>query len=83
MSTLQLLEQLRHLSNPERLELIEAATRLIREDLASQSAVPASEQERRLRTAADRVKDLYEGHNELTEWTVLDAEDVADDYLQR
>jgi hypothetical protein len=83
MSTLQLLEQLRHLSNPERLELIEAATRLIREDLATQSAVPTSERERRLRAAADRVKDLYEGHDELTEWTVLDAEDVADDYLQR
>jgi hypothetical protein len=58
-----MLEQLRHLSNPERLELIEAATRLIRDDLVSHSTSTQSERERRLRAAADRVKDLYEGHD--------------------
>lgn len=63
MSTAQMLEQLRHLSNPERLELIEAATRLIRDDLVSHSTSPQSERERRLRAAADRVRDLYEGHD--------------------
>jgi hypothetical protein len=43
MSTAQMLEQLRHLSNPERLELIEAATRLIRDDLVSHATSPQSE----------------------------------------
>jgi hypothetical protein len=37
MSTAQLLEQLKHLSNSERLEVIEAATRLLREDLVARA----------------------------------------------
>lgn len=38
MSTTELLEQLKHLSNPDRLAVIEAATRLVREDLTGQAA---------------------------------------------
>jgi hypothetical protein len=37
MSTAELVEQLKYLSNPERLAVIEAATRLIREDLSATS----------------------------------------------
>jgi len=68
MSALEVLEQLKHLTNLERLEVIETATRLIREDVANLECV-AREQDRRLRAAAEAVKDLYEPSGALTEWT--------------
>ena len=43
MGTAQLLEELRQLSNAERLEFIEAATRLVRADLCAQGAPWACE----------------------------------------
>ena len=83
MSTAQVLEQLRHLSNAERLEVVEAATRLVRDTLASGTPDPKSEGDRRIRVAAASVRDLYEPGGDLTEWTALDSEDFADDHLQR
>jgi hypothetical protein len=83
MSTAELVQQLKHLSNPERLAVIEAATRLIREDLSAQTASAREEQDRRMRAAALVLKDFYEPGGELTEWTSLDAEEVLDDSVQR
>lgn len=83
MSTVELVEQLKHLNNAERLEVIEAATRLVRENLSPGMASAPSEQEQRLRDAAARVKELYEPGGELTEWTALDAEEFADEYAPR
>lgn len=60
MSTADLLEQLKQLSNPERLAVIEAVTRLVREDLSGQTGTTREEQDRRMRTAAMALKDLYE-----------------------
>jgi len=74
MSTADLIVQLRQLSNPERLAVIEAATRLIRADLLARTGL-----DDRLRTAAESVKGLYEPGGELTEWTSLDAEEILDD----
>ena len=37
MSTTELLEQLKKLSNPDRLQVIETATRMVREELLSQT----------------------------------------------
>jgi hypothetical protein len=71
MTTVEVLEQLKRMSNPERLVLIETATRLIREDLQIEPVSPREQQDRRLRTAALAVKDLYEPGGELTEWTSL------------
>jgi hypothetical protein len=82
MSALELLERLKHLTNPERLAVIETATRLIREDIAEPMRV-AREQDRRLRAAAEAVKDLYEPAGALTEWTALDGEDFHDEPLDR
>jgi hypothetical protein len=78
MSTPELLEQLKYLSNPERLAVIETATRLLREDLTAQAAAVRVEQDRRMQQAALAVKDLYEPGGELAEWTTLDAEDILD-----
>jgi hypothetical protein len=83
MSTTDLLEQLAHLSNAERLEVAEAAARLVREDLGSGMTDPETERDRQMRVAATSVRDLYEPGGELTEWTALDAEAFVDDYLER
>jgi hypothetical protein len=71
------------LSNAERLEVVEAATRLVRDTLVSGTADPEVEGDRRIRVAAGSVRDLYEPGGDLTEWTALDTEDFADDDLER
>ena len=83
MSTAQLLEELKQLSNTERLEVIEAATRLVREDLGPTAGNASAERDRRMREAAARLKDLYEPGGELTEWTALDSEDFTDEHVPR
>jgi hypothetical protein len=83
MSTTEVVDQLKYMSNPERLEVIEAASRLIRQELTAQRATDRAEQDRRLSAAALAVKDLYEPGSDLTEWTSLDGEEFLDDYLQR
>jgi hypothetical protein len=80
MSTTNVLEQLRHLNNSERLLVIEAATRLIRDDLSRQPSLSKDEETRQMREAAKALQDLYRPGSEHTEWTVLDAEDFVDDY---
>lgn len=82
-TTAQLAEELRQMSNTERLEVIEVATRLVRDNLTSGMPEPRTERDRRMRAAAGSVKDLYEGGSDMTEWTALDAEEFADDYLER
>jgi hypothetical protein len=83
MSTTQLVEELKRLSNAERLEVIEAATRLVREDIGPSAARARDDKDERMRAAAARVKDLYEPGRELTEWTALDSEDFTDEYVPR
>jgi hypothetical protein len=68
MTVVELVEQLRHLSNPERLSLIEAASRLIREDLLAQTSAAREEQARRMQEAAAALKDLYEPGGALDLW---------------
>ena len=82
MSTAELLEQLNHLSDSERLEVIETATRLIRKNLID-TAPAAMDEERRMQAAAAAAKDLYEFGSELTEWTALDAEEFVDEHFER
>lgn len=82
MSTAQLLAQLAQLSDVERLEVIEAATRLTRNNLSGGTVGAATERDRRMRDAAAGVRDLYEPGAELSEWTALDAEDFSDEHLQ-
>lgn len=82
MSALEIMDQLKHLSNAERLAVIEAATHLIRNDLLRQ-ADPRVEQERRLREQALALQDLYEPGGELTEWTSLDAVIQSTEFTRR
>jgi hypothetical protein len=82
MSLAELAGILKHMTNPERLEIIELATRLVREDIGGKRAESREERNRRMREAALEVKDLYEPGGELTEWTCLDAEEFLDDHVQ-
>lgn len=82
MSATELLEQLKRLSNADRLAVIEAATKLIRQDLLPPKSARAA-QDQRLKAAALDAKDLYEPGRELTEWTSLDAEDFVDENIPR
>jgi hypothetical protein len=81
MSTTEVLEQLKRMTNAERLEVIEAATRLLREALGEQTMNPREDQERRLRASALALKELYKPGGEMTEWTSLDGEEFLDDYV--
>jgi hypothetical protein len=78
MSTVEVIQQLEHLDNAQRLAIIEVASRLIRQDLVS-----ARRSDERLRQKALDVRDLYAPGGELTEWTALDCEEVADGSLPR
>src|ERR1700676_4570808 len=83
MTTAEVVSALVNLNNAERLEVIEAATRLIREELLPREAASGSLEARRLREAAARLADLYVPGGEMTEWNVLDGEEVRDDYFPR
>jgi hypothetical protein len=82
MSALDVLDHLKHLTNSERLAVIETAMRLMRAEFADHARM-AREQDRRLQVAAEAVKDLYEPGGELTEWTALDGEDFHDEPFSR
>ncbi len=69
--------------NNARLEVIEAATRLIREEMLAREVRTETDEDRRLREAASRLADLYIPGGEMTEWNILDGEEVRDDYLPR
>lgn len=71
MSTTELFDQLKQMSDQQRLELIEAATRLVRENLCARGS---DNPEQRMRDAATRLRDLYEPGGELSVWTALDGE---------
>jgi hypothetical protein len=76
MSTIELVEQLKQLSNAERLIVIEAATQLIRNDMSSRQ-----DRARRIEKAAKDAQSLYEPGGELFEWTSLDSEDFLDEHV--
>jgi hypothetical protein len=79
MSTTELIDQLKKMSDQERLEVIETATRLVRSNL--QTSRSKSDQDRHMREAAARIRDLYDPGGELSEWTILDGEEPAVDYI--
>jgi len=75
MTQMEIMEELKRLTTAERLAIIEAALRLIREDLqrAEQPYAPG-ELRRRLAAAAEALLPDYAAGGELTAFTVLDSE---------
>ena len=76
MTHTEILEQIKKLSPKERLEVIDAAIHLLRDELTP-NVQPSSPQERKrlLSQAADALLPDYETDNELTSFTALDGED--------
>ncbi len=76
MIQVEILEELKKSTIPERLTIIEAALRLIREDL-QQVGLPLTRAERRrqLAEAAEALLQDYAAGGELTVFTALDSED--------
>ena len=83
MTVAEIVTALGRFNNTERLTIIEVATRLIREELATRPSGDKADQDRRLADSARELVDLYQPGGELAEWTALDGEEVLDDYLPR
>ncbi len=83
MTTAEIVSALTQFNNAQRLEVIEAASRLIREELLVREVRREADEDRRLREAAAQLADLYIPGGEMTEWNILDGEEVRDDYLPR
>ena len=77
MSQTEILEALKKLTTAERLATVEAALRLIREDLKqAEQTLARTERQRQLSAAAEALLPDYAARGELTIFTALDAEDV-------
>ncbi len=79
MNTAELVEQLKQMSNADRMAIIDVASRLVR----AERERAETQQDERLQAAALSVKDLYEFGGDHTEWTALDAEDFRNESLAR
>jgi len=76
MTQIEILEELKKLTTTERLAIIEAALRLIREDLQrAEQPYAHTDLKRRLASAAEALLPDYAAGGELTAFTVLDGED--------
>jgi hypothetical protein len=76
MTHAEILEQIKKLSLKERLEVIDAAIHLLRDEL-TRGVHPLTPQDRKrlLSQAADALLQDYETDSELTSFSALDSED--------
>ena len=74
MTNSEIIDQLKRLTTAERLAVIEAATRLIREDLSQPQANGGTNDEQLVQAATALLAD-YQSDAELTAFTSLDGED--------
>ena len=74
MTNSEIIDQLKQLTTAERLAVIEAATRLIREDLAQHEANENAEDQQMAQAATALLPD-YQSDRELTIFSSLDGED--------
>ena len=76
MTQVEVLEELKRFTIPERITIIEATLRLIREDLQQvRQSLARSERRRQLAAAAEALLPDYAAGGELTVFTALDSED--------
>ena len=74
MTQVQILEELKKFTIPDRLTIVEATLRLIREDLQQkEQPLPQEERRRKLAVAAEALLPDYAAGGELTIFTALDA----------
>ena len=78
MAQVEILEAIKKLPTTERLAVVEAALRLIREDLQqTESQLTPEERKQQLAAAAEALLDDYKAGGELTAFTTLDSEDFC------
>jgi hypothetical protein len=76
MTQREIIEQLKKLAPAQRLAVVEATLRSIREEIAlAQEPVKESERERKLAAAAKALLPDYAREGDLTSFTALDSED--------
>lgn len=76
MTQAEILKELKKLTVPERIAVIEAALHLVREDLQREERLsPKPDIKQQLATAAEVLLPDYTSDAELTAFTVLDSED--------
>ena len=76
MRQMEVLEELKRFTIPERLTIVEATVRLIREDLQQEKQpLSQAEKKRQLAAAAKALREDYAANDELTAFTALDSED--------
>jgi hypothetical protein len=76
MTQVEILEELKKLTTIERLAIIEATLRLVREDLRRvESSSAEMDRKKQLTAAAEALLPDYIPGSELTVFTVLDGED--------
>lgn len=76
MTQRELIEQLKKLAPAQRLAIVEATLRSVREELAStQEPAAESERDRKLADAAKALLSDYAQGGDLTSFTALDSED--------
>ena len=78
MAPADLLEQIKQLSLTDRLVVIEAATRSIRDEINSSASSAKQSRAERLSAAALTLTDYYANDPDVTDWTTLDAEPFFD-----
>ena len=74
MTCTTILDELKKLTDAERLAVIEEATRLMRKSFEQKSASTAQDQSSQMAAAAALLLSDYESDAELTAFTALDAE---------
>ena len=78
MTQVEILEELKKLTTAERLAIVEAVLRLIREDLQQmERPLTPMERKQQLVTAAKALLPDYKAGDELTVFTALDSEDFC------
>ena len=75
MTNRDIIKGLEQLSNAERLTVIEAATRMIQDDIRHDPSRRLGVREQVLAAAAEELASDYSSDAELTSFTVLDSED--------
>ncbi|HPZ06713.1 MAG TPA: hypothetical protein PL110_01250 [Candidatus Eremiobacteraeota bacterium] len=74
MTQKQILEELKHLSNEERISILKSTLNMIREDLQRRKEIK-EDRKKRLTEAAEVLLEDYNTDKELTIFTALDSED--------
>ncbi len=79
MSVVEITNQLKQMSNAERLIVIEIATKFLRDELDSPIKLSRAERRKKLKISAEIMLSEYQNNKELTDLTILDSEDFLNE----